>query len=68
MARHAASTPGNPRIADEHYPQRSEPGQRAPQPTSAEEAAFLALGEGATQWLVEAAAAGARRIHSPTHP
>lgn len=62
VARHAVSTPGNPRIAAEHYPDRSEPGQRAPQATSAEEAAFLSLGEGAGQWLIEAAAGGARRI------
>jgi transposase len=64
VARHRQGTPGNPQIRDEHYPDRPEAGQRLPQPTSAEEAAFLALGEGAAQWLIEAAAAGTRRIRS----
>ncbi|GHE73972.1 hypothetical protein GCM10017771_97480 [Streptomyces capitiformicae] len=34
----------------------------APKATSAEEAAFLALGPGAASWLIEAGAAGVRRI------
>lgn len=33
-------------------------------PASPEEAAFLALGEGAQRWLVEASAAGVTRIRS----
>lgn len=64
VARHQLGRPGQPRIRDEHYPERPEAGQRLPQPTSVEEAAFLGLGEGATQWLTEAAAAGTRRIRS----
>ncbi len=62
VARHRRGTPGNPQINDEHYPHRDDAGERQPVATSAEEAAFLGLGPGAAQWLVEAAAAGARRI------
>jgi transposase len=62
VARHAVGTPGNPQINNEHYPHQADAGERVPQATSAEEAAFLGLGTGAAQWLVEAAAAGARRI------
>ncbi|MFJ5951430.1 IS21 family transposase [Streptomyces noursei] len=62
-ARHRRSTPGNPSIKDEHYPPRGDKdGDRTPKATSAEEAAFLTLGPGAASWLVEAAAAGARRM------
>jgi transposase len=63
VARHQRSNPGSPSIKDEHYPPREDKtGERVPKATSAEEAAFLALGPGAAAWLVEAAAAGARRI------
>jgi len=63
VARHERSTPGNPSINDEHYPPRPDHhGDRVPRATSAEEAAFLALGSGAAAWLTEAAATGARRI------
>ncbi|MEV3898609.1 IS21 family transposase [Streptomyces anulatus] len=63
VARHPRSTPGNPVIADEHYPPReNKENDRRPRANSAEEAAFLALGPGATSWLVEAGAAGARRV------
>ncbi|AHH97553.1 hypothetical protein KALB_5368 [Kutzneria albida DSM 43870] len=63
VTRHARSTPGNPAIKDEHYPPRPDAhSDRTPKATSAEEAAFLALGPGAGAWLVEAAAAGARRM------
>jgi transposase len=63
VARHRLSTPGHPRIDDAHYPPRP-PGAlgRQPKATSEGEAAFLALGEGARLWLVEAAAAGAGRV------
>lgn len=62
-ARHRRSTPGNPSIKDEHYPPRQDKdGDRIPRATSAEEAAFLALGPGAASWLIEAAAGGARRM------
>jgi transposase len=62
VARHAKSTPGNPQINNEHYPHRDDAGERRPIATSAEEAAFLGAGPGAAEWLVEAAAVGARRI------
>ncbi|GII06171.1 hypothetical protein Pta02_81790 [Planobispora takensis] len=61
--RHQRSTPGNPSIKNEHYPPRPDhDSQRVPKATSAEEAAFLALGPGAAAWLTEAATCGARRI------
>ena len=67
IARHLLSTPGNPRICDEHYPHHlGGNGPRQPRPrarTRAEEA-FLELGEGAARWLTEAAAAGAQRIRA----
>lgn len=63
VARHRKSTKGHPRICDEHYPARSTvPLQRQPRATNPDEAAFLALGEGARQWLIEAAYAGAHRV------
>lgn len=63
VARHPRSTPGNPVINDDHYPQRGDKdAERTPKARSAEEAAFLTLGPGAASWLVEAAAAETRRI------
>lgn len=64
VARHPKSTKGNPQILDEHYPADHPRGQRTPKASDPEEAAFLALGEGAGQWLVEACAAGASRVRS----
>jgi hypothetical protein len=67
IARHLLSTPGNPRIRDEHYPHHpggNGPRQPRPRPRTAAEEAFLNLGEGAARWLTEAAAAGAQRIRS----
>lgn len=63
VARHRRSTPGTPVIDDDHYPPRP-PGALARQPraASAAEAEFLALGEGARTWLVEAAAVGTARV------
>lgn len=50
-------------IDDAHYPPRpAGPLNRKPKPTSAAEAEFLALGEGARLWLVEAASAGTSRV------
>ncbi|WP_020646625.1 IS21 family transposase [Amycolatopsis balhimycina] len=65
IARHVLSTPGSPRIDDAHYPHH--PGGNLPRPPKVrartpEEVAFLALGEGACRWLVEAAATGVTRI------
>jgi transposase len=67
IARHQLSTPGNPRICDEHYPGHpggNGPRQPRPRPRTAAEEAFLSLGEGAARWLTEAAAAGAQRVRS----
>jgi hypothetical protein len=63
VARHRLSTPGHPMIDDAHYPPRPPgPLAREPKATNADEAAFLALGEGARTWLVGAPAAGTARI------
>lgn len=63
VARHHRSTPGTPVIDDAHYPPRPDGAlRRVPKATSAAEAEFLALGEGAYTWLVEAAAAGTSRV------
>jgi hypothetical protein len=67
IARHELSTPGNPRIADAHYPHHpggNLPRTPKPRPRTPQEVAFLGLGEGAHRWLVEAAAAGAVRVRS----
>jgi transposase len=67
IARHLLSTPGNPRIADEHYPHHpggNGPRQPRPRPRTGAEVAFLGLGEGAARWLIEAGAAGAQRVRS----
>jgi hypothetical protein len=65
VARHALTTPGNPRIEPSHYPERStDPLDPRPRPQTEDERAFLFIGEGAQQWLVEAAATGAQRIRT----
>jgi hypothetical protein len=63
VARHRLTTPGRPAIRDEHYPPRP-PGalERRPRARSAEEQAFLQIGDGAEQWLIRAGAAGAQRM------
>ena len=63
--RHELSTPGHPRIADEHYPDYppgNGPHERPLRPGDDAERAFLALGDGAERWLREACAAGVARI------
>lgn len=63
VARHRRSTPGTPMIDDAHYPPRPDGAlARRPKATSAAEAEFLAIGEGARTWLIEAAAAGTSRV------
>lgn len=63
VARHALSTPGHPMINDAHYPPRpAGPLNREPTATNDAEAAFLALGDGARVWLIEAGATGASRV------
>lgn len=69
VARHATSTPGNPRIEPAHYPdhpQEPDGAPRVPKPKARTdaEAAFLDLGDGASTWLVEASAAGTVRIRA----
>ncbi|HVL03121.1 MAG TPA: IS21 family transposase [Acidimicrobiales bacterium] len=67
VARHELSTPGHPRIADEHYPEYppgNGPRERPLRPTDEAERAFLALGDGAERWLREACACGVARIRS----
>lgn len=63
VARHPQMTPGQASITDGHYPERQRhPLDRAPRATKASEVAFVALGEGAALYLVEAAASGIRGI------
>jgi transposase len=63
VARHHRATPGSPRMVDEHFPGRPAGAlRRAPRARNAAEAEFLALGEGAALWLVEAAAAGTTKM------
>lgn len=63
VARHHRASPGTPRITDEHFPpQPAGALERIPRAKNAQEAAFLALGEGARLWLVEAAAAGTGKM------
>lgn len=68
IARHRLSTPGNPSILDEHYPGHPNlgggPNPPRPKPRTTAEAAFLELGSGAHDWLVEAAATGATRVRA----
>jgi Integrase core domain len=65
VARHRALSPGGSAICDDHYPERRyEPRERRPRPTSRAEEQFLALGEGAKRYLIEGAAAGARRLEA----
>jgi transposase len=67
ICRHPLSTPGNPRILDVHYPHHPD-GSRLriprPRPRTQAEVAFLAIGDGARAWLVEAAAVGASRVRA----
>jgi transposase len=63
VARHARATPGSPKLVEEHFPaQPAGALNRAPRARTAAEAEFLALGEGARLWLVEAAAAGTTKM------
>jgi len=69
VARHQLSTPGTPQIDLAHYPdhpQEPDGAPRLPRPRarSHAERAFLALGDGAHAWLIEASAAGTVRIRA----
>ena len=65
VARHQRTTPGSPRVDDSHYPP-APPGAlaRLPKARTADEAGFLAIGDGAAQWLAEAAATGTSRVRA----
>ena len=63
VATHQMVHPGGRSICDEHYPPRpSYPDERPPRAQSALEKSFLALGHGASRWLVEAASAGTGKM------
>lgn len=63
VARHQVTTPGSPRLDDAHFPPvPAGPAGRVPRARTGTEAAFLAIGDGAGQWLTEAAAVGTPRI------
>jgi transposase len=63
VARHQRTVPGQPRHDPTHFgPAPPGPLARTPRARTADEAAFLALGPGAEQWLVAAAAAGTARM------
>jgi transposase len=64
VARHRRVGPGQAAIDPAHYPERKEPADRRPKATTAAEAAFLSLGEGAKLWLLEAASVGMRGIEA----
>lgn len=65
VARHALQEAGHSSIHEDHYPKRPNGAlERRPRPTNSSEERFLALGEGAKRYLIEAAACGARRIEA----
>jgi transposase len=65
IARWEPTVPGQPRHDPAHFgPPPEGPLHRTPKARTADEAAFLALGPGAQQWLITAAAAGTARIRT----
>jgi len=65
--RHELSTPGHPRILDEHYPEYPPGNGPRIRPFGRKddaEAAFLSLGDGAERWLREACGTGVQRVRS----
>jgi hypothetical protein len=62
VARHPVAAKGQMTLADGHYPPRRKDPERSPKATTPTEREFLALGEGARRYLVEAASSGAARI------
>jgi hypothetical protein len=65
VARHDRARPGSPAVNDNHFPgtRAKVPGDYEVRARSADEAAFLAIGDGARTWLLEAAAAGTARMN-----
>ena len=69
VARHLRATPGTPRLDDAHFPAPPVGAlERQPRAKTTAEKEFLALGEGARLWLIEAAAAGTVRVRSRWPP
>jgi transposase len=65
IARWAPTRPGQPRHDPAHFgPPPEGPLHRTPRARTPDEAAFLAIGPGAQQWLVTGAAAGTLRMRS----
>ena len=65
IARWEPTVPGQPRHDPAHFgPPPEGPLHRTPKARTPDEAAFLALGPGAQQWLITAAAAGVARIRT----
>jgi transposase len=67
IIRHELSTPGRPRILDEHYPDHPNGrGIKQPKlrPRTLAEQSFVDIGPGAERWLRTAAAGGVSRIRS----
>jgi hypothetical protein len=64
VCRHRLVSAGQTSIVEAHYPPRRDPLQRVPRAAKPGEAAFLRIGTGASQWLVEAAATGTRGIET----
>ena len=63
VARHHRATPGTPKLDDHHFPEAPATAlDRTPRAKTTSEAEFLALGQGATLWLSEAAAAGTTKM------
>lgn len=65
VARHRRARPGSPAINDAHFPDHRPriPGDYTARARTAAEAEFLAIGDGARTWLLEAAAAGTARMN-----
>jgi len=65
IARWAPTVPGQPRHDPSHFgPPPEGPLHRTPRARTADEAAFLAIGPGAHQWLITAAAVGTARMRT----
>ena len=61
---HARAIRGSAMSTTRDHPGGNGPRQPRPRPRTDAEVAFLALGEGAAPWLIEAAAAGAQRVRA----
>src|SRR5436305_3654920 len=65
VARWEPTVPGQPRHDPTHFgPPPEGPLHRTPRPRTPDEAAFLALGPGAQEWLITAAAVGTARMRT----